>query len=93
MVKPGNRGHAEIEAILAGRGAVPAVAGDAGGGGQEPGPGGPAARGPLRPLMDDRLLDALPERSRDEAGGLRLAGEGSMPGELVKAVPARARPG
>ena len=27
---------------------------------------------PLRELMDDRLLDALLERSRDEAGGLRL---------------------
>jgi hypothetical protein len=24
---------------------------------------------PLRELMDDRLLDALAERSRDEAGG------------------------
>jgi hypothetical protein len=31
--------------------------------------------------MDDRLLDALVERSRDEAGGLRLTGEGSMLGE------------
>jgi len=41
---------------------------------------------PLRELMDDRLLDALAERSRDEAGGLRLTGEGSMLGELVKAV-------
>ena len=36
---------------------------------------------PLRELMDDRLLDALLERSRDEAGGLRLTGEGSMLGE------------
>jgi len=27
---------------------------------------------PLRELMDDRLLDALLERSRDEAGGLQL---------------------
>jgi hypothetical protein len=25
--------------------------------------------------MDDRLLDALLERSRDQAGGLRLTGE------------------
>ena len=40
--------------------------------------------------MDDRLLDALLERSRDEAGGLRLTGEGSMLGELVKAVLERA---
>jgi transposase-like protein len=40
--------------------------------------------------MDDRLLDALLERSRDEAGGLRLTGEGSMLGELVAAVLERA---
>jgi hypothetical protein len=40
-------------------------------------------RVPLRELMDDRLLDALLDRSRDEAGGLRLTGEGSMLGELV----------
>jgi len=45
---------------------------------------------PLRELMDDRFLDALLERSRDEAGGLRLTGEGSMLGELIKAVPGRA---
>src|SRR5690348_6637770 len=48
------------------------------------------ARRPLRELVDDRLLDALLERSRDEAGGLRLPGEGSMLGELVKAVLERA---
>src|ERR1700747_360620 len=48
--------------------------------------GGPAARVPLRDLVDDRLLDALLERSKDEAGGLRLTGEGSMLGELVGAV-------
>ena len=40
--------------------------------------------------MDDRLLDALLERSKDEAGGLRLTGEGSLLGELVKAVLERA---
>jgi hypothetical protein len=63
---------------------VPAVAG-------ETGPAVPeAARRPLRELMDDRLLDALPERSRDQAGGLRLTGEGSMLGELVRAVLERA---
>jgi putative transposase len=45
---------------------------------------------PLRELMDDRLLDALLERSKDAAGGLRLTGEGSMLGELVKAVLERA---
>src|SRR5579864_5049482 len=56
-----------------------------------PGPGGrDRARVPLRELMDDRLLDALLERSRDAAGGLRLTGEGSMLGELVKAVLERA---
>jgi putative transposase len=94
MVKSGNRGSAEIEAILAGSGAVAAPAGDAAGGGPGSGPGagpgGPAERVPLRQLMDDRLLDALLERSRDEAGGLRLTGEGSMLGELVKAVLERA---
>ena len=69
---------------------------DAAGDGQGPGRGGAAADGlqagrvPLRELMDDRLLDALLERSRDEAGGLRLTGEGSMLGELVRAVLERA---
>ena len=48
--------------------------------------GAAAARRPLRELTDDRLLDALLERSRDQAGGLRLTGEGSMLGELVRAV-------
>ena len=51
------------------------------------------ARVPLRELMDDRLLDALLERSRDSAGGLRLTGEGSMLGELVRAVLERALEG
>jgi putative transposase len=45
---------------------------------------------PLRELMDDRLLGALLGRSRDQAGGLRLTGEGSMLGELVTAVLERA---
>jgi transposase-like protein len=40
--------------------------------------------------MGDQLLDALVERSRDGAGGLRLTGEGSMLGELVRAVLERA---
>jgi transposase-like protein len=40
--------------------------------------------------MDDRLLDALLERSRDEAGKLRLTGAGSMLGELVATVLERA---
>ena len=47
-------------------------------------------RVPLRELMGDQLLDTLAERSRDEAGGLRLTGEGSMLGELVRAVLERA---
>jgi putative transposase len=57
--------------------------------GENPPSAGPALM-PLRELMDDRLLDALAERSRDEAGGLRLTGEGSMLGELVKVVLERA---
>ena len=44
---------------------------------------GRQGRAAVRELMDDRLLDPLLERSRDEAGGLRLTGEGSMLGELV----------
>ena len=88
MVKSVNRAAAGSGAAAGGSGATPAVAGDAAGDGQES--GGPAARVPLRELMDDRLLDALAERSRDQAGGLRLTGEGSMLGELVKAVLERA---
>jgi putative transposase len=53
-------------------------------------PGDAPARRPLRELIDDRVLDELLERSKDEAGGLRLTGEGSMLGELVKAVLERA---
>ena len=54
-------------------------------GGGEPPTGAPeAARRPLRELMDDRLLDALLERSRDQAGGLRLTSGGSMLGELIR---------
>ena len=48
------------------------------------------AKRPIRELIDDRLLDELLERSRDAAGGLRLTGEGSMLGDLVKAVLERA---
>ena len=94
-MKSVNRGIAGPGALAGGSGAMPAAGGDAAGDGQCPGPGGtaaggPAARVPLRQLMDDRLLDALLDRSRDEAGGLRLTGEGSMLGELVKAVLERA---
>jgi hypothetical protein len=73
--------------------AVPASAGDAAGGVV------PEAAGrPLRELMDDRLLAALLERSRDQAGGLRLTGEGQRVmgwrealGELDIAYPGRLR--
>ena len=80
-----------------GNGGMAAVAGRGPGPGEgTSGPGGTAEaagrpeRVPLRELMDDRLLDALLERSRDAAGGLRLTGEGSMLGELVAAVLERA---
>jgi len=94
-VKSVNRGNAETGTVPAGSGVMPGMAGGGGGvpGGGEPAGGRDAARVPLRELMDDRLLDALAERSRDEAGGLRLTGEGSMLGELVKAVLERALEG
>jgi putative transposase len=57
------------------------------------GSGAEAARVPLRELVDDRLLDALLDRSKDTAGGLRLTGAGSMLGELVAAVLERALAG
>jgi putative transposase len=96
-VKSVNRANAGPGAAVRDNGGMPVMAGD------DPDrdgegllPGGQSGRGqapgrvPLRQLMDDRLLDALLERSRDEAGGLRLTGEGSMLGELVKAVLERA---
>ena len=55
--------------------------------------GGRPGRVPLRDLVDGRLLDELLERSRDEAGGLRLTGEGSVLGEMVAAVLERALQG
>ena len=91
-MKSVNRGNAETGTVPAGSGVMPGMAGDGGSvpGGGEPAGGRDAARVPLRELMDDRLLDALLDRSRDAAGGLRLTGEGSMLGELVKAVLERA---
>jgi putative transposase len=80
-----SRGNVGAGTALGDSGAMPGVPGDAAAGGS-----GPAALPPLRELMDDRLLDALLERSRDQAGGLRLTGEGSMLGELVRAVLERA---
>jgi putative transposase len=47
-------------------------------------------RVPVRELLGDELLDVLLAGSRDKAGQLRLTGEGSMLGELVKAVLERA---
>jgi transposase-like protein len=44
----------------------------------------------VRELVGDRALDLLLARSKDGAGQLRLTGEGSMLGELVKAVLERA---
>ena len=92
MVKSVSRGNAGPYAPAGDSGVTSAMTGDgenvpAGG---EPAGGPDPARVPLRQLMDDRLLDALLDRSRDQAGGLRLTGEGSMLGELVKAVLERA---
>jgi putative transposase len=80
-MKPVNREKAADGIVVGG---VPGLPGDAAAGVPE------AARRPLRELMDDALLDALLERSRDQAGGLRLTGDGSMLGELVRAVLERA---
>ena len=91
-MKSVTRGNAGQDASLPDSGAMPVMAGDdAFGDGVSPRPGGPdPGRVPLRELMDDRRLDALLDRSKDAAGGLRLTGEGSMLGELVKAVLERA---
>jgi putative transposase len=82
MNKPVNSGIAAAGGVGAVGAGVPVVPGD--------GAVREALRRPLRELMDDRLLDALIERSRDQAGGLRLTGEGSLLGELVKVVLERA---
>ena len=77
-------------ARLAGTADADGLLGEAAHYGGDKSPSAAQRLGPLRELIDDRLLDALLERSRDEAGGLRLTGEGSMLGELVKAVLERA---
>ena len=91
-MKSVNRGNAGHDAPVRGNGAMPGMAGDDPDrdGASPAGPGPEVPRVPLRELMDDRLLDALLERSKDAAGGLRLTGEGSMLGELVRAVLERA---
>jgi Transposase, Mutator family len=79
--------YAGTDAGMAGDGERDSFPGPGAGNGAE------AARVPLRELVDDRLLDALLERSKDTAGGLRLTGAGSMLGELVAAVLERALAG
>src|ERR1039457_5649961 len=54
---------------------------------EEPGPGREVT---VRELVGDRALDVLLARSKDEAGQLRLTGEGSMLGELGRAGLGRA---
>jgi transposase-like protein len=65
-------------------------AGAAAGAGERSGVPDPGRKVPVRDLLDGRVLDLLLEQSRDAAGGLRLTGEGSLLGELVKAVLERA---
>lgn len=73
----GNGSVAQAGAAAVGRVPMPSGAGDV----------------PIRELLSDEVLDVLAEQSRDEAGQLRLTGEGSMLGELVKAVLERALEG
>jgi putative transposase len=75
-------------------GAVPGEPGTAGNGSMaHDGGQGLSGRVPVRDLLGDEVLDALLERSEDADGGLRLTGEGSMPGDLIKAVLERALEG
>ena len=67
------RENVRVNGRAGGNGAIP----------EEPGTGGKET---VRELVGDRALDLLLARSKDEAGQLRLTGEGSMPGELVRAV-------
>jgi putative transposase len=66
------------------------LAGLADGNGGRPGEPGGGRELTVREVVGDRALDLLLARSRDEAGQLRLTGEGSMLGELVRAVLERA---
>jgi putative transposase len=58
--------------------------------GEMAGDRGGAREETVRELVGDRALDLLLARSKDEAGQLRLTGEGSMLGELVRAILERA---
>jgi putative transposase len=71
------RGNASVHGLVDRDGEM---AGDPGAGREET----------VRELVGDRALDLLLARSKDEAGQLRLTGEGSMLGELVRAVLERA---
>jgi transposase-like protein len=66
------------------------LAGLGDGNGGRPGEPGRGRELTVRELVGDQALDLLLARSRDEAGQLRLTGEGSMLGELVRAVLERA---
>jgi putative transposase len=66
------------------------LAGPGDGNGGRPAEPGGGRELTVRELVGDRALDLLLARSRDEAGQLRLTGEGSMLGELVRAVLERA---
>jgi len=66
------------------------LAGLGDGNGGRPGEPGRGRELTVRELVGDQALDLLLARSRDEDGQLRLTGEGSMLGELVRAVLERA---
>jgi hypothetical protein len=71
--------------VIRGNAGLDGLAGDSG-----EMPGQPGREVTVRELVGDRALDLLLARSKDEAGQLRLTGEGSMLGELVRAVLERA---
>lgn len=73
--------------VIKGDAGLAGLAEETGESGQGPGLG---RKVPIRELVDDRVLDLLLEQSKDAAGQLRLTGEGSMLGDLVKAVLERA---
>ena len=82
-MKPVNRGIAAPGELLGDGGGLPAVPGDA----ALP----EAARRPLRELMDDALLDALLERSRDQAGAGTYAAAEELATSRCNLVPRQPR--